>query len=271
MSFTVLKDKNQNSGPGQFADVNGIRMYFEIHGDGNPLLLIHGGGSTLYTSFGKILPLLAKNYQVIGVELQAHGHTSDRDAPESFEQDADDVAGLLMQLNISGANIFGFSNGGNTAMQIAIRHPKLVSKLILASSFYKREGMYSWFWDAMEKASLNDMPKIYQDEFFKINPSQAALQNMHDKDANRMRTFQDWKDEDISSIQVPVLVISADQDVVRPEHAVAMFRLFPHGRLALFPASHGSYMGEIMSQGGNSKIPELFVEMVNEFIEAPMP
>ncbi|GLU55523.1 alpha/beta fold hydrolase [Dyadobacter frigoris] len=267
----ISNDKNQTSGPGQFADVNGLKMYFEIHGNGAPLVLIHGGGSTLYTTFGKILPLLAKTYQVIGVELQAHGHTSDRNAPESFEQDADDVAELLKQLNISAANLFGFSNGGNTAMQVAIRHPKRVSKLIIASAFYKKEGMYPWFWDAMHHASLDNMPKIYQDEYLKINFSQAALQNMHDKDVERMLSFQDWKDEDISSIQVPALVISADQDVVCPEHAVAMYRLFPYGRLTIFPASHGSYMGEIMSRDSDSKVPELFVAMLNEFLAATLP
>lgn len=267
----VVNDKNQNYGIGRIADVNGIKMYFEMHGNGEPLVLIHGGGSTFHTSFGKIFPILAKTYQIIGVELQAHGHTTDRDTPESFEQDADDVAELLKQLNITGVNIFGFSNGGNTAMRIATRHPKLVKKLILASAFYKREGMYSWFWEAMQHASLNDMPKIYQDEYLKINPDQAALQNMHDKDAQRMVTFQDWKDEDLSSIQVPALVVSADQDVVQPEHAVAMYRLFPHGRLALFPASHGSYMGEIMSRDSDSKMPELFVAILEEFLEAPIP
>lgn len=259
------------SGNGQFADINGLKMYFEIHGTGEPLVLIHGGGSTLQTTFGKILPLLVNKYQVIGVELQAHGHTSDRDAPESFEQDADDVAELLRQLDISGANIFGFSNGGNTAMRIATRYPERVKRLILASAFYKREGMYPWFWEAMQHASLNDMPKIYQDEYLKINPSQAALQNMHDKDVQRMVTFQDWKDEDLSSIQVPVLVISADQDVVQPEHAVAMYRLFPKGRLALFPATHGSYMGEIMSRDSDSKAAELFVVILNEFLATSIP
>jgi pimeloyl-ACP methyl ester carboxylesterase len=89
---------NQHSG--KYAEVNGIQMYYEISGSGHPLVLIHGGGSTLKTSFEKIIPLLAKSHQVIAVELQAHGHTSDRDAPESFEQDADDVAELLNQLHI---------------------------------------------------------------------------------------------------------------------------------------------------------------------------
>lgn len=112
---------------GKFAKINGINMYYEVHGEGSPLVLIHGGGSTLHTTFGRIMPLLAKKYKVIGVELQAHGHTTDRNAPETFEQDADDVAELLKQLNIPQADIFGFSNGGNTAMKLAMRHPQCVA------------------------------------------------------------------------------------------------------------------------------------------------
>ena len=113
-----------------YAPVNGIHMYYEIHGSGAPLVLIHGGGSTITTSFGRMLPLLSHNRQVIAVELQAHGHTSDRDAPESFQQDADDVAALLQYLNIPKADILGFSNGGSTSLQLAIRHPHLVNKIV---------------------------------------------------------------------------------------------------------------------------------------------
>src|SRR3982751_4239069 len=102
---------------GNYADVNGIKMYYEIHGEGKPLVLIHGGGSTIRSNWGNIMPLFAKQYKVIAVELQAHGHTGDRDAPETFAQDADDVAALLNQLNISKASILGFSNGGSTTMQ----------------------------------------------------------------------------------------------------------------------------------------------------------
>jgi len=115
-------------------------MYYEIHGEGKPLVLIHGGGSTIQTTFGKVLSLFAKKYKVIAVELQAHGHTGDRDAPETFQQDGDDVAALLQQLNISKASFFGFSNGGTTSLQIAIRHPEVVDKLVIASGAYQREG-----------------------------------------------------------------------------------------------------------------------------------
>ena len=265
-------NKTQGQEMGRYANVNGIKMYYEIHGSGQPLVLIHGGGSTITTSFGKILPMLSKTHQVIAVELQAHGHTTDRDAPESFEQDADDVAELLKQLNVTGADILGFSNGGNTAMQIAIRHPERVRKLVLASAFYKREGMYSWLWEGMKHARLENMPRIYQEVYLSIpGNTQAGLQNMHDKDAKRMQTFKDWESDVIKSIQAPALIIIGDQDVVRPEHAVEMYRLLPHGRLSIFPDNHGSYMGEIMSPNVDSKVPELFVAMLNEYLAAPMP
>src|SRR3982751_5769147 len=112
-----------------YAPVNGLKMYYEIHGSGKPLVLIHGGGSTIQTTFGKVLPMFAKHHKVIAVELQAHGHTADRDTPESFEQDADDVAALLRYLKIDKADILGFSNGGSTTMQIAMRHPEFVNKI----------------------------------------------------------------------------------------------------------------------------------------------
>src|ERR1700761_6270138 len=123
---------------GKYANVNGIKMYYEIHGSGQPLVLLHGGGSTIKTTFGTILPELAKTHKVIAVELQAHGHTGDRNAPESFEQDADDIAALLNQLSIPKADILGFSNGGQTTLQLATKHPDKVNKIIVASAFYKK-------------------------------------------------------------------------------------------------------------------------------------
>ena len=121
-----------------YSEVNGLKMYYEIHGQGKPLILIHGGGSTIQTNFEKIIPLLAKNRKIIAVELQAHGRTSDRNADLTFEQDADDIATLLKNLNIDKADFFGFSNGGTTTLQIAIRHPEIVDNMILGSALAKR-------------------------------------------------------------------------------------------------------------------------------------
>ena len=249
-----------------YAAVNGIKMYYEIHGTGRSLILIHGGGSTIQTSFGNVIPSLSKKYKVIAVELQAHGHTSDRNAPESFEQDADDIAELLNQLNIDSAYIFGFSNGGNTAIQLAIRHPEKAGKLILASTFYKKEGLYSDFWKGMNNATFQDMPQVYKDAFIKINNNQEALLNMFNKDADRMKTFKNWSDDDIKSIKVPVLIVIGDQDIVRPEHAVRMFRLFPYARLVILPGGHGEYLGEIMFARKNNLQPNIITSLVNNFL-----
>ena len=258
----------QTKESGHYANVNGIKMYYEIHGSGQPLVLLHGGGSTIFTTFGKILPMLAKTHKIIAVELQAHGRTGDRNSPESFEQDADDVAELLKQLNIIKADVFGFSNGGSTALQIAIRHPDRVRKLIAVSAIYKRDGMYPGFWESMEKASFNDMPQLYKDAFLSVTPDQAKLLNMFNKDRARMLSFKDWKAEDIRSIKIPALIVSSDQDVVRPEHSIEIVRLLPHGRLAIFPGGHGDFMGEAMSQNFGSKVPELFIAMLEEFLTA---
>src|SRR5262245_28562802 len=143
----------QPAAVGRYAAVNELKLYYEIHGRGRPLVLIHGGGSTIESTFGRILPDLAKTHQVIAVELQAHGHTLDIDRPLSFEQDADDVAALLKQLKVEKADIMGFSNGGTTALQIGIRHPELVNKLVLLSAAYKRRGMRSGFFEGFQGAS----------------------------------------------------------------------------------------------------------------------
>jgi pimeloyl-ACP methyl ester carboxylesterase len=193
-----------NSG---YAPVNGLHMYYEIHGDGMPLVLIHGGGSTIGTSFGSVLHVFAKNRKVIAVELQGHGRTTDADRPETFEQDADDVAGLLKHLEIGNTDILGFSNGGNTAMQIAIRHPQVVRKLVLISSFYKREGMYAPFWEFMPKVTLSDMPALLAEAYKQVAPDPGNLPVMFEKDRTRMVEFSDWDQGIFQSIQSPVFII----------------------------------------------------------------
>ena len=251
---------------GNYAAVNGIKMYYEIHGEGNPLVLIHGGGSTIETTFGNILPLFAKQYKVIAVELQAHGHTSDRDAPESFQQDADDVAALLKHLNIPKANILGFSNGGSTTLQIAIRHPALVDKIIVVAGAYKREGFIPGFFEGMQQATIKNMPQPLQDAFLKINPDTAALLNMFNKDKNRMINFKDWPDGDLQSIKAPALIINADKDVITTEHALKMSRLISNAGLMILPGLHGECLGEIATTKTNSKIPGMTVATVEEFL-----
>ncbi len=154
---TTGNGSNETAG-GSYAPVNGLNIYYEIHGEGEPLVLLHGGGSTIETSFGTILPALAKTRKVIAFEQQGHGHAADVDRPFSFEQSADDAAALLRFLKIDKADFFGYSNGGSIALQIAIRHPDLVRKLIVASAMYKRDRLYPEFWDPMKHATLENMP-----------------------------------------------------------------------------------------------------------------
>jgi pimeloyl-ACP methyl ester carboxylesterase len=251
-----------------YANVNGLRMYYEIHGSaGIPLVLVHGGGSTIGTNFGRVLPLFAKTHRVIAVEVQAHGHTRDIDRPFTFQQDADDIAALLAELRVPKADILGFSNGGTTALQVAIRHPDVVNRLIIASSNYKRDGMPSWFWEAMQKGTFADMPQPFKDAYLKINPSQEGLLAMYNRDSKRMLAFTDIPDQDIRAILAPTLVMDGDRDVVRPEHAVELFRLLPHARLSILPGTHGEYLGEIMSHV-DARVPQRFVELVNEFLSS---
>ena len=251
-----------------YALVNGIRLYYEIHGPGGtPLVLIHGGGSTIESTFGNILPLLAKQGKVIALELQAHGRTSDRDSDLSFEQDADDVAGLLKYLKIDKADFFGFSNGGNTAMQIEIRHPDVVNKLIIASSFYKRDGLLPGFFEGMQNATLDNMPAPLKTAYLTVAADKVHLQVMHDKDKNRMLQFKDWTDEAISSIKAPTLLIIGDNDIVTPEHALEMLHLIPHAKLMVLPGEHGSYIGEVCSAKKDSKIPGMTVAVIEEFLK----
>ncbi|MGZ3839172.1 MAG: alpha/beta fold hydrolase [Flavisolibacter sp.] len=250
-----------------YAPIIGLNLYYEIHGKGHPLVLIHGGGSTIQTSFGSILPSLAENFQVIALELQGHGHTSDRDAPESFEQDAEDVAALLHYLRIEKAHIFGFSNGANTAMRLAINHSNLVHKLILASGFYKREGMIKGFFEGMEKATLDDMPAIYQKAYLQITNNPAGLQTMFEKDRDRMIQFRDWPDTDLFAITAPTLLIVGDKDVMTTEHTVEMSRKIAKSELLVLPGYHGSYMGEAMTLQKDSQIPALTLGVIKEFLE----
>lgn len=259
---------NAQSPAGQYASVNNLKMYYEIHGNGYPLVLIHGGGSTIVSTYASILPELSTFYKVIAVELQAHGHTPDINRPLSFEQDADDVAGLLVQLGIHKADFMGFSNGGTTCLQIAIRHPELVNKLVLASAAFKRDGMQEGLWDGLKQATLANMPQPLKDAYLKANPDTAGLRKMFNRDVARMLSFKNIPVEKIKNIQAPALIINGDRDVIRNEHALELFNTLPHARLAILPGEHGAYIGEITTQKDGSKIPMLVTEMIIEFLKA---
>lgn len=250
-----------------YSEVNGLKMYYEIHGQGKPFVLIHGGGSTIQTNFEKIIPLFAKNRQVIAVELQAHGRTNDRNADLTFEQDADDVATLLKNLKIDKADFFGFSNGGTTTLQIAIRHPELVNKIILGSALAKRNGIPEWFWGIMENAKLENMPEQLKEGYKKVAADTNGLQVMHDRDAKRMVNFKDIPDEQIKSIKAPTLIIIGDKDIITPEHAIELHRQIANSELAIIPGGHGQYIGEVTTITPDFKESDLVVPMIEKFLD----
>ncbi|MFZ4929225.1 alpha/beta fold hydrolase [Chryseobacterium sp. Mn2064] len=225
-----------------YKKVNGIQLYYEIYGFGKPLVLIHGGGSSILYDFEEVIERLQSKFRLIGIDLQNHGRSEHRDIPETFEQDAHDVAALLAEINIEKASFWGFSNGGNTVMQIAHHYPKRVDKLVVASAFYKKDGMIDGFFEGMMEATFESMPEAFKINFLNLNPDFSKLENLFDKDCKRMQTFEDWDDEVLQSIKAPALFISGDQDVMKPEHTVEMWRLVENSKLMILPATHGSYM-----------------------------
>jgi pimeloyl-ACP methyl ester carboxylesterase len=256
-----------------FAPVNGLQMYYQIHGSATsakPLVLIHGGGSTIESNWTRLIPILAPTRQLIAIEVQAHGRTKDIDRPFTFQQDADDVAALLKHLNIPKADIFGFSNGGQTALQIGIRHPNVVNKLVVASIGYTREGFYPWFWDVMKAGTFEMMPQPLKDAFLAVNPDRDQLYTMWKRDYIRMNEFKSWTDDDIKKIKSPALVVMGDNEIVMPEHAVHMYRLIPGSRLIIMPCGHGDYLGELTTGNTDTRLHETFAGMVTSFLDAPI-
>ncbi len=253
------------------ARVRGIEMYYEVHGrrDGVPLVLLHGGGSTIDVTFGRVLPVFAAGRRVIAVEEQGHGRTSDREGPVTFEGSADDVAALLRHLGVERADLFGFSNGASVALQVAIRHPDLVRKLVFASAMTRRNGAQPQLWEFMEQADFSNMPQPLKDAFLRVNPDPRKLRAMHDKDAARMRGFRDVPDEAVRTVRAPTLIVLGDRDVVRPEHALELTRLIEGARLLILPGGHGDYLGEAVAAQEGTGYPELTARLVEEFLDAP--
>ena len=178
---------------GHYAHVNGLDMYYELHGAGQPLVLLHGALSAIGTSFGKLLPPLAATRRIIAVEQQAHGHTADIDRPLTYEQMADDTAALLMHLGIEQADFFGWSMGAGIALQIAIRHPALVRKLVLASVSYNSNGLYPELLAGVETAQPEDLAgSPFYEEYQRIAPKPQDWPQLFAKVNQLDRAIQDW-------------------------------------------------------------------------------
>jgi pimeloyl-ACP methyl ester carboxylesterase len=245
-----------------YADLNGLKMYYEIQGIGRPLVLIHGGVCTIGTCFGMIRPPLAKNWKTVAVELQGHGHTADVARPLTFEQMAEDTAALLRQLKIEQADFIGYSVGGGVALRIAMRYPDLVRKLVVIGTTYNNDGLVPGLLENFKTMKAEDIPAEFREAYAKVAPDAKQWPTLVIKVMKLGLEFKGWRPEDIQSIKAPVLVIIGDADIVQPEHAVQMFRLFPHAQLAVLPGTdHFAPMQR----------PYWIVPMVEAFLNAPMP
>jgi pimeloyl-ACP methyl ester carboxylesterase len=228
----------REDGVGRYAAVHGLDMYYEVHGRGGmPLVLLHGGGSTIETSFGKVLPALAKTRRVVAFEQQGHGRTADIERPFSFEQSADDAVALLDYLKIERADFYGYSNGGQIALQIAIRHPHRVRKLIVASAIVKRDGLDATVWESLRTATPESMPAVLREAYLRVAPRPGDLAQMSAKCAQRMLEFEDWDPAALRAIDAPTLILVGDTHDVRPEHAVELYRTLPQAQLAILPGT----------------------------------
>jgi pimeloyl-ACP methyl ester carboxylesterase len=185
------------------------------------LLLLHGGGSTIDSNWGRLIPALEGSRRMLAVELQGHGRTGSGDQAASFEGSADGVAALLEELSAGPVDVLGFSNGGQVGMQLAIRHPGAVRRLVVASAPFRRDGMVDGFWDGLAGATYADLPAPYREADLAVSGDPAHAERMFHLDRELMLTgFADWPDSLVASISAPTLVVAADRDVVRTEHAV---------------------------------------------------
>jgi len=233
---------------GQYADVNGLHLYFESHGHGRPLVLLHGGlGSG--EMMDPILPALTADHQVILPDLQGHGRTADIDRPLDTRFMADDIAALIRHLGLEPVDLVGYSLGGGVALQTAIKHPDLVRKLVVASAHVRRDAIYPDMLvqqaqvgaDAAEFLKDTPMYQLYQ----KVAPRPEDFGRLLDKVGAGMAADFDYSEE-VRSLRMPTMFVAADADMAPPAHYVDVFKLLDGGR------RDGGWMGEGRPQGGHA-------------------
>jgi pimeloyl-ACP methyl ester carboxylesterase len=210
-----------------YAPVNGLKMYYEIHGAGEPLILLHGGVVGI-TMFGPNLDALSQKRKVIAVELQGHGRTADIDRPLSYEAMAEDIAALMKYLGIERADVMGYSLGGGVALQTAIRHPALVRKLVVVSATCKRDGWYPEVLAAMAQMGPAAGEQMKQSPLYKLYPN-VNWATLFTKLGDLLRKDYDWSKE-VAAIKASTMIVFADADAVRPAHVIEFFGLLGGGQ-----------------------------------------
>jgi pimeloyl-ACP methyl ester carboxylesterase len=258
-----------------YAPINGLQMYYEVHGSGGtPLVLLHGGLFNIDLQFGELLPSLAASRQVIAADFQGHGRTNDIDRPLTCVDLASDVVGLVQQLGVPQADIFGFSVGGGVALHLAIRHPKLVRKLIVSSVSFHPDGDRSENSDAVGAITVDMIVGTPMEQEYRAkSPHPDRLQDLLDKLGNFDQGFTGWSDADIQGIAAPTLITVGDCDAVQLNHIVRFLQLrggdvngdlvgVPPSQLAVFPGTTHFF--------GLARTA-LVLEVVLRFLDAPLP
>jgi pimeloyl-ACP methyl ester carboxylesterase len=235
-------------GAGAYADVNGINLYYETHGSGRPLVLLHGGlGSG--EMFGPIVPRLAEHHQVIAVDLQGHGRTADVDRPITLETMGDDIGALIGHLGVGRPDVMGYSLGGGVAFQVALRHPGLVRKLVLVSTYLRKDAAYQAIGEQQQQLSGAAAPMLRETPMYelyaRVAPRPDDFPRLLDKMGAWMAEDFDYTDQ-FRAIQVPTLYVAADADMFPPSHAVEAFELLGGGQ------RDGGWMGEGRPAGGHA-------------------
>jgi pimeloyl-ACP methyl ester carboxylesterase len=260
-----------------YAPIGDLNMYYEIHGRGRPLVLLHGAYMTI-DLMGPIVPELAKTRQVIAVELQGHGRTADIDRPLTYEQMADDTATLVRALELGAVDAFGYSMGGGAALQLAIRHPDVVRKLIVASASYASDAMYPVALEMLPSIT----PELFagspiEEAYLRTAPNPGDFPKLVEKLTQLDTTPFAWPEEDVAGIAAPTLIVLGDSDGIRLEHAVQLFRLLgggvmgdleglPKSQLAVLPGtSHYAPPGF-----GLLDRSDWLVALFAPFLDAPM-
>lgn len=255
-----------------YALVNGLKLYYEIHGSGKPLVLLHGGFMTI-SALGPMLPLLAQNRQVIAIELEGHGHTADLDRPLRVEQMTEDVAGLLQQLGISHADFVGYSMGGVVALGVGIHHPALVNRLVLVSAPYNKSGYYPSIvssWPQMSAAGFagTAMEQVYH----QTAPDPKHWSIFVEKMKESLINQQGWTDEQVKTVKSPALIILGDNDLMLPEFAFKMFQLLGgaggDGGMGAHPASQLAILPNT-NHFGIFYRTDLLVPIITPFLDPP--
>jgi pimeloyl-ACP methyl ester carboxylesterase len=248
-------------------------MYYEIHGSGQPLVLLHGNLSTIGTSFGKVLPQLASTRKIIAIEQQGHGHTADIDRPLGIGQWAEDTITLLHHLGIEQTDFFGYSSGGAVALEIALRFSALMRKFVWAGgTSYQRDGLYPELTRGNERMKPEDLDgSPFHQAYLQVAPHPEQWHRLVAKIGKLDRSIEDQSREELAALQTPALLIIGDSDIVRPEHTVEMFRLLgggvvgdlvglPRSQLAVLPGTTHVTLVDRASW---------LTSMITEFLDAP--